>query len=166
MSQPYYVLELLVTEQGAPYYPVVGTVEKLSSDNAGYDLKVVANMSTVAQPTLIPLGVKARMICYTPLLQDDIEHVEDSHFTLEPRSSIYKTGFIMANSRGIIDKSYRGELKAPVSFIGSVISPVDAGTRLFQIIAPALGYIKEVHYVSSLPTTVRGEGGFGSTGTR
>jgi len=161
----YYTLELLVTEQGAPFYPAVGTVERLSSDNAGYDLKVVVNQVPTTQATLVPLGVKARMICYTPQ-GSEIELVEDSHFTLEPRSSIYKTGFMMANSRGIIDKSYRGELKAPMISVGSTLSSVEAGTRLFQIIAPGLGYIKEVRYVADLPTTVRGEGGFGSTGSK
>lgn len=165
MSQTYYVLQLVATEQGASFYPAVGTVEKLSADNAGYDLKVVVNQTPSTVATLVPLGVKGRMICYTSA-GEDIELVEESHFTLEPRSSIYKTGFIMANSRGIIDKSYRGELKAPLISVGSTLSSIEAGTRLFQIIAPGLGYIKEVHYVADLPLTLRGEGGFGSTGSK
>jgi deoxyuridine 5'-triphosphate nucleotidohydrolase len=161
----YYRLELLVTEQGAPFYPEVGTVEKLSQDNAGYDLKVVVDQAPVTTATLVPLGVKARMVEFTPL-ETDVELVEECHFTLEPRSSIYKTGFIMANSRGIIDRSYRGQLMAPVLSVGTKLSSVEKGTRLFQVIAPGLGYIKEVAYVDSLPETVRGEGGFGSTGTK
>ena len=161
----YYRLELLVTEQGASFYPLVGTVEKLSQDNAGYDLKVVVDQPPVTTATLVPLGVKARMIKYTPL-EEGVEHVEDCHFTLEPRSSIYKTGFIMANTRGIIDRSYRGQLMAPVVSVGSKLTTVEKGTRLFQVIAPALGYIKEVAYVDTLPETMRGEGGFGSTGAK
>ncbi len=161
----YYRLELLVTEQGAPFYPPVGTVENPSRDNAGYDLKVVTKHNYTNDAVLVPLGVKARMIKYTPM-NDEVEVVEDSHFTLEPRSSIYKSGFMMANGRGIIDASYRGELMAPMIGVGTHFKAIDAGTRLFQIIAPALGYIKEVVYVDSLPTTVRGEGGFGSTGTK
>ena len=43
-------------------------------------------------------------------------------------------------------------------------SKVDEGTRLFQIVAPDLGHIKEILLVESLPETARGEGGFGSTG--
>ena len=161
----YYRLELLVTEQGIPFYPKVGTVEKLSQDNAGYDLKIVQDVSALPVATLVPLGVKARMLKYTQM-DAGIELVEDSHYTLEPRSSIYKTGFMMANSRGIIDLSYRGQLMAPLVTVGTYIKTVDAGTRLFQIIAPGLGYINEVAYVASLPETVRGEGGFGSTGTK
>lgn len=159
-----YRLELLVTEQGKPFYPPVGTVERLSADNAGYDLKVVVDRRPTTIATLTPLGVKARMIQYSKM-DDEITLIDDSHFTLEPRSSIYKTGFIMANGRGIIDKTYRGELMAPMLSVGSNFSTVTAGTRLFQVIAPALGYISEVAYVDSLPSTVRGEGGFGSTGT-
>jgi dUTPase len=55
---------------------------------------------------------------------------------------------------------------APVVSVGSKLCSIEKGTRLFQVIAPALGYIKEVAYVDSLPETVRGEGGFGSTGTK
>ena len=161
-----YCLELLVTEQGKPFYPPVGTVEKLPSDNAGYDLKVVAPVNPTQIATLIPLGVKARMtVQYIPF-EDEVPVVEDCHFTLEPRSSIYKTGFIMANGRGIIDKTYRGELMAPLVSVGTNQVVVEAGTRLFQIIAPALSYISEVRYVDSLPETKRGSGGFGSTGTK
>lgn len=154
-----------MTEQGAPFYPEVGTVEKLSQDNAGYDLKVVVDHPPTTVATLVPLGLKARMVQFTPI-SEGVEIVEDCHFTLEPRSSIYKTGFIMANGRGIIDRSYRGQLMAPVVSVGSKLSSIEKGTRLFQIIAPALGYIKEVAYVDSLPETVRGEGGFGSTGAK
>lgn len=154
-----------MTEQGAPFYPAVGTIESLSQDNAGYDLKVVTDQVPTTVATLVPLGVKARMVHFTPI-SESVELVEDSHFTLEPRSSIYKTGFIMANSRGIIDRSYRGQLMAPVVSVGSKLSSVEKGTRLFQVIAPGLGYIKEVVYVDTLPETVRGEGGFGSTGTK
>ena len=165
MSRVSYRLELLVTNEGASFYPPIGTVENLSPDNAGYDLKIVVDQRSTLIATLVPLGVKARMLQST-VVDDGIEVVEDCHFTLEPRSSIYKTGFMMANGRGIIDRSYRGELKAPIVSTSPSAKMVEAGTRLFQVIAPGLGYIKEVAYVSSLPETVRGEGGFGSTGTK
>jgi deoxyuridine 5'-triphosphate nucleotidohydrolase len=165
MAAVTYRLELLVTEQGKPFYPPVGTVEHPSPDNAGYDLKVVVERLPTTIATLTPLGVKARMLKYSKM-DDEITVIDDCHFTLEPRSSIYKTGFIMANGRGIIDSSYRGELMAPMLSVGTTNTTVAAGTRLFQVIAPALGFINEVAYVESLPTTVRGEGGFGSTGTK
>ena len=159
MSVNTYRLELLVTEQAAEMYPSVGTIEMCSDENAGYDLRIVVDAPPSTVPTLIPLGVKARMI--------RIATREECHFTLEPRSSIYKTGFMMANGRGIIDKSYRGQLMAPLVCISGTEcpEPVRKGTRLFQILAPALGHISEVAYVSVMPETKRGEGGFGSTGS-
>lgn len=165
MSVITYRLELLVTEKGVPFYPVVGTVETPSSDNAGYDLKVVVDQHSSTMAVLVPLGVKGRMIRYSRV-DNDISTGEDCHFTLEPRSSIYKSGFIMANSRGIIDKTYRGELMAPVVSVGSSSKSIEAGTRLFQIIAPDMGHISEVVYVDFLPETQRGAGGFGSTGLK
>jgi dUTP pyrophosphatase len=69
----------------------------------------------------------------------------------------------MANSVGIIDKSYRGELKAPVWSMTKQ-SRVEAGERLFQIVLPTLGHIKHVRIVTELPETERGANGFGSSG--
>ena len=165
MPQPTYRLELLVTEHGKPFYPPVGTKEFPSRDNAGYDLKVVIDQPITTMAALVPLGVKARLVRYDTY-DEGVQIEENSHFSLEPRSSIYKSGFMMANGRGIIDLSYRGELKAPVISVGTSLSRIEAGTRLFQIVAPVMGYIQEVVYVDSLPETVRGEGGFGSTGLK
>ena len=164
-SDPTYRLEIVVLPEGAQFYPAVGTVENLTDDNAGYDVKIVNK--EVPRPTaaLAPLGIKARMIKCS-VLPNGERLEQGSHYTLEPRSSIFKTSFVMANSRGIIDKSYRGELKAPIVSVGSNLLSVDAGTRLFQILAPNLGYINQVVYVESLDETSRGSGGFGSTGTK
>ena len=91
-------------------------------------------------------------------------------YYLYPRSSISKTPLILANSVGIIDKDYRGNLMAKVL---SIESPdycdresykVDKGTRLFQICTPDLSPIG-IKIVSELTSTSRGDGGFGSTGT-
>jgi deoxyuridine 5'-triphosphate nucleotidohydrolase len=164
MADTTYTLELLVTDEGKPFYPAVGVTETPSSDNAGYDVKVATSVIPMSDAKLIPLGLKARLLKETKY--DEVTIVEDSHFTLEPRSSIYKTGFMMANGRGIIDKTYRGQLMAPLISVGQTQTSLQAGTRLFQILAPDLGHISKVVYVDSLPETVRGEGGFGSTGLK
>jgi deoxyuridine 5'-triphosphate nucleotidohydrolase len=158
-------LEIVVLPEAAQFYPAVGTVENLTDDNAGYDVKIVNKEVPRPVAALAPLGIKARMIKCT-VLPNGERLEQGSHYTLEPRSSIFKTSFVMANSRGIIDKSYRGELKAPMVSVGSNLASVDAGTRLFQILAPNLGYINQVVYVESLDETSRGSGGFGSTGTK
>ena len=164
-SDPTYRLEIVVLPEGAQFYPAVGTVENLTDDNAGYDVKIVNKEGPRPVAALAPLGIKARMIKCS-VLPNGERLEQGSHYTLEPRSSIFKTSFVMANSRGIIDKSYRGELKAPIVSVGSNLLSVDAGTRLFQILAPNLGYINQVVYVESLDETSRGSGGFGSTGTK
>ena len=164
-SDPTYRLEIVVLPEGAPFYPAVGTVENLLAHNAGYDVKIVNKELPRPVAALAPLGIKARMIKCTILPNGD-RYEQGCHYTLEPRSSIFKTSFMMANSRGIIDKSYRGELKAPIVSVGSNLASIDAGTRLFQILAPDLGYIYQVVYVESLDETSRGSGGFGSTGTK
>jgi dUTP pyrophosphatase len=108
-------------------------------------------------PEFIKFGVKMRLL---KVVEDE---KIDSHYWLLPRSSIYKTGLIMANSVGVIDASYRGEVKAPVwSMTGT--SKVNKGDRLFQVVAPDMGWIRNIRIVESLPNTDRGEGGFGSTG--
>jgi len=43
-------------------------------------------------------------------------------------------------------------------------STVTCGDRLFQIVAPDMGWIRNVRIVSTVPDSDRGEGGFGSTG--
>ena len=165
MSSVTYRLELLVLDEAQAFYPAVGTKESLSGDNAGYDLKVVKKVGALQTAELVPLGVKARMVRLCPFGSG---REEDCHFSLEPRSSIYKTNYMMANGRGVIDRSYRGQLMAPLLSVGNPTErlSLDAGTRLFQIVAPDMGYIKEVEYVATLSATARGEGGFGSTGTK
>jgi dUTP pyrophosphatase len=130
---------------------------RASSEDAGVDLFVVEDASLKRyENTLLSLGVAGRLV--------NQSNGTDSHFQLVPRSSIFKTGVVMANSVGIIDKGYRGELKAPVVAFKEVAS-IAAGTRLFQIIAPNMDPITEVRIVTELPQTVRGTGGFGSTGS-
>jgi dUTPase len=165
MEDPY-ILEVVVTEEGAAFYPPVGTIETRTDENAGFDVKVVRTIVPTKTAVLAPLGLRARLVKRGKYYTGYTNGVAEFHYTLEPRSSIFKYGCIMANNRGIIDKSYRGELKAPIVSLGTSDVCIEAGTRLFQILAPDLGYIKEVHYVSSLPDTSRGEGGFGSTGTK
>jgi len=89
-----------------------------------------------------------------------------SPFYLYPRSSISKTPLRLSNNVGIIDSGYRGNLGAFVDNISDSSYDVEPGTRLFQICAPNLETI-EVELVKQkedLGKTLRGSGGFGSTG--
>jgi dUTP pyrophosphatase len=151
-----------LTPEAKERYPI-GLYNR-SEENAGFDLYTSTDVHVTQQVEFVPFGVVARLIRVEPLPQSHAHHRSDSHFFLMPRSSIYKSGLIMANSVGVIDKSYRGELKAPVwSMTGS--STVRAGERWFQIVAPDMGWIRNIRLVDELPETDRGAGGFGSSGS-
>lgn len=79
-----------------------------------------------------------------------------------PRSSISKTGMMLANAVGVIDSSYRGEIKLRFKYISGTNS-YEVGDRVAQLII--LPYpIVEFEEVQELSETQRSSGGFGSTG--
>ena len=163
----WYDLELLVMstdEEGvAAFYK---DEYNRSDSNAGFDLHSSEDVLVEQIPRFIPFGIIARLIKVQPMpggTSNDYLKT-DSHFWLMCRSSIYKTGLIMGNSTGTIDKSYRGELKAPVWSM-TANSQVTRGDRLFQIVAPDMGWIRNIRVVNSMPNTESGVGGFGSTGS-
>ena len=160
MNDISYRLELLVSPAGAEFYK---SITERSNDNAGFDLYLSESIQTTFHGvSMCPLGCRARMVRCSP---DGLE--EEVHYWLAPRSSIWKSGVMMANSMGIIDRTYRGPLMGAVLPLaraeGSAVL-LEKGVRLFQVLAPDMGWIREVRIVDSLPETTRGEGGFGSTG--
>ena len=150
----YLVIEDAALKQHARYNFTIAQFENL---NAGFDLVTAEDfVGRPGQPYLLNLGVKAMML--SKYSQEPV------HYWLAPRSSIFKTGHIMANSLGVIDITYRGLLKAPVVALTENTAGFKAGDRHFQILAPDMGWISEVRITNKLPETERGEGGFGSTG--
>ncbi len=83
---------------------------------------------------------------------------------LRPRSGLaYKEGVTLLNSPGTIDADYRGEIKVlVVNFSSSPVSIAD-GDRVAQLVVAAHAQVVW-QQVEALPSTTRGEGGFGSTG--
>lgn len=70
-----------------------------------------------------------------------------------------------ANKVGVVDCDYRGEVMVALHNHGLVPRTIDNGERIAQmVIAPY--YTAEFSEVAELSETVRGEGGFGSTGTK
>ncbi len=84
-------------------------------------------------------------------------------YYLFPRSSISKTPLRMANSIGLIDAGYRGEIMAVCDNIKNDSYKIEKGQRLFQIVAFDNS---PIYYklTDKLSDTTRGIGGFGSTG--
>ena len=87
-------------------------------------------------------------------------------YWLLPRSSISKLFLRMSNSVGLIDAGYRGKIIAPVDNIRIGNSYITLGQRIFQLASPDLLPWDEVLIVDQIPggATLRGAGGFGSTG--
>ena len=91
------------------------------------------------------------------------EPEDGTAYYLFPRSSISKTPLRMANSIGLIDGGYRGEIMAVCDNIKFDAYTVKKGQRLFQLVATDSSPI-QYELVEDLETTTRGTGGFGSTG--
>ena len=87
-------------------------------------------------------------------------------YFLYPRSSTgTKTPLRLANSVGVIDAGYRGNYIAAFDNIRAAGFKVEKGQKLVQICAPNITYPLRVEIVKELDLiTVRGAGGFGSTG--
>ena len=83
---------------------------------------------------------------------------------IRPRSGLaLKHGVTLPNSPGTIDSDYRGELKVILINHGSETFKIARGERIGQmVLAPVTRLVWEE--VDNLPETMRGEGGFGSTG--
>ncbi len=76
-----------------------------------------------------------------------------------------KHGIGLLNSVGVIDSDYRGEIK--VGVINQINEPytIEPGERIAQLVVMPVCPVDTVE-VENLDETARGEGGFGSTGTK
>ncbi len=74
-----------------------------------------------------------------------------------------KKGICLANSVGVIDSDYRGEIKCALINLGAEDFTVSHGDRIAQlVISPVC--VCDIKECEELDDTVRGSGGFGSTG--
>ncbi|MBC2777527.1 dUTP diphosphatase [Parasphingopyxis marina] len=84
---------------------------------------------------------------------------------VRPRSGLaFKHGVTCLNTPGTIDSDYRGEVKVILANLGSAPFSALRGERIAQLV-PAPVLRAEMIEVEELDDTVRGTGGFGSTGT-
>lgn len=82
---------------------------------------------------------------------------------IRPRSGLAKKGLSIPNAPGTIDADYRGEVKVIMINLGNKDFTIRSGDRIAQmIIAPVIH--AEFQETDDLSETIRGEGGFGSTG--
>ena len=83
---------------------------------------------------------------------------------VRPRSGLaLKHGVTCLNTPGTIDSDYRGEVKVILANLGDAPFAIARGDRIAQLV-PAPVQHAALEEVGSLDETVRGAGGFGSTG--
>ena len=83
---------------------------------------------------------------------------------VRPRSGLaLKHGVTVANAPGTIDSDYRGEIKVILINLGDTSFAVKRGDRIAQLVAAPVQRANLIE-VDTLDETIRGAGGFGSTG--
>mgnify|MGYP001244079843 CR=1 FL=1 len=126
--------------------------------DSGLDLFFIETINIEPGETkLVSLGIRCE--AYPDKNKD-----RNISYYLYPRSSIYKTPLLMANSVGIIDAGYRGTIMVAVYNRSSEAYTIEVGQRLFQLCSPTLEPIS-FELTNRLSETERGSGGFGSTGS-
>jgi dUTP pyrophosphatase len=122
---------------------------------AGMDLHAALESAVEVQPGDIELVPCGFAMAIPPGFEAQVR----------PRSGLStKHGISMPNAPGTIDSDYRGEVKIPLINLGRVPFTVEPGMRIAQmVICPVIR--AEIEEVDSLEETMRGAGGFGSTGT-
>jgi dUTP pyrophosphatase len=149
--------------------------QKIMSDphffDAGFDLFLPQNTSFISgHVNKIDFKVKCcAQIHHLSMNNDAAYRSYFSGFYVHPRSSLSKTPLRLANSTGIIDAGYRGNLIGMLDCNRAEDDDYTMGefTRLLQICGPSLMpiYVEVVDHIEDLgPITTRGGGGIGSTG--
>jgi dUTP pyrophosphatase len=84
---------------------------------------------------------------------------------VRPRSGLAaRHGVTVLNAPGTVDADYRGEVQVVLANFGSEPFVVSRGTRIAQLVIAAVQQVTLLE-VDTLDSTMRGQGGFGSTGT-
>jgi dUTP pyrophosphatase len=128
--------------------------EYKTSGSSGMDLMAFIEKPIKISPNnveLIPTGLSIA-------IPNDLE------IQIRPRSGLaakYSIGVL--NTPGTIDSDYRGEIKVILFNHGNKDFIISNSDRIAQMILTPVVKI-ELEETESLPETIRGEGGFGSTG--
>lgn len=132
--------------------PTRGNVNSdLPQVSAGLDLYCPFSVTIPADSKRqIPLGVA-------------VEIPQNHMGLLTPRSSMSKTPLRCANSVGIIDEDYRGEISIVYENVSCKNYTIARGDRITQLIIVPIAIV-DVEEAQTLSETERGAGGYGSTG--
>lgn len=127
-----------------------------TEDSAGMDLKANIEQPIILGPlerTLVPTGIS-------------IELPSGFEAQIRPRSGLAaKHGISIVNSPGTIDADYRGEIKVILVNLSKDSFSINPGERIAQMVVARYEKV-EWQSVDELGESVRGTGGFGSTGRK
>ena len=134
--------------------PLVKLPQYKTSGASGLDLMAFIKEPIEIKPktsSLIPTGLS-------------VAFSENYEIQIRPRSGLaVKKNITVLNTPGTIDSDYRGEIKVIIYNHGDENFLVNNGDRIAQmILAPVVKM--ELEEVNNLPESIRGKGGFGSTG--
>ena len=134
--------------------PLVKLPEYKTSGASGLDLMAFIKEPIEIKPktsSLIPTGLS-------------VAFSENYEIQIRPRSGLaVKKNITVLNTPGTIDSDYRGEIKVIIYNHGDENFLVNNGDRIAQmILAPVVKM--ELEEVNNLPESIRGKGGFASTG--
>ena len=167
------------------------SIPKTGSEfSAGYDI-VATSGPIINGSQYVPVGFDVKEIPLNERLYESIDYVEYKtgvlvepqpgvHTYIFPRSSISKYNLSLCNSVGLIDNDYRGEIGFRFKYViqpedliikdGKILTKVNyskiyvIGERIGQMVASFTHRLEFVE-TDELNKTVRGMGGFGSTGS-
>lgn len=127
---------------------------KAHSDDIGYDLTIISHAGALTE----------RVALYDTGIV--VKPPRGFYIEILPRSSFGKSGYMLANSVGVIDPQYRGTLKVAIARVDDNAPPLKLPLKGFQIVLRRAesSVIEQVEPSQEFLNTVRGEGGFGSTG--
>ena len=120
---------------------------RVHEDDIGFDVIIIDVFKVINDSiTMYETGIAVK--------PDDGYYVE-----VVPRSSFSKTGYLLANSIGIIDPNYRGTIKIAVIKVDKNMPDLPIPYKGFQLIVRKVEKV-ELKQVFDLDKTSRGDGGF------
>lgn len=138
---------------------VVKTHENAIMPSRAHPLDIGLDLTAIKKHKTLPHGV----IMYDTGIA--VKPPEGYYIDILPRSSISKTGWMLANSVGTVDPNYTGNLYIALAPVHPDVPEIELPFCKCQLVVRKAEYL-DVTEVSSLDDTDRGSGGFGSTGDR
>ena len=119
--------------------------------DSGYDLTIIEKVKEIGDVEFYTTGIKVQFGSF------------GWYGMVVPRSSLSKTGYMMANSIGIIDRSYLGEILIALRKMDITADSIILPARVAQLIPMPIVHF-EIKEITEFQETDRNEKGFGSTG--